>query len=424
MTLARRSFILGSGLLGLAGGLSACGSSSTGSTGDAAKTRQQLALWYWDGGLSKAVVKELSSSYADRATITSTLVPGDFKQRLTTTLSSGRDVPDITGIKGEDMPVFLAQADNFLDLNSLGAKEIADSFAAAKYGQATAADGKQLGLPIDLGPTALYLRADLWKKAGLPTGAAAVGALTRTWEGWFEVGRRLKKALPGTFAIRNSNDIFAIALAQQPETFITRAGDFAGDRGGVKIAWDIAVRTIHLGLQAGIYDGTAFNAALGAGTLTAHMGPAWNGLDLESGAPNTAGAWRVADGPGGPANIGGSYLTLTKACRAPEVAFAFISELLSPDNEGKAFTDASLFPAVTAAYALPALTRGQPFFGDQVTIEVFGPAAKNLPVVYDAPQNAAITTSYYTELSNIEGGKDPDRAWLDAVAAGKQTAES
>lgn len=36
---------------------------------------------------------------------------------------------------------------------------------------------------------------------------------------------------------------------------------------------------------------------------------------------------------GGPANIGGSYLTPPSTCRSPEVAFAFISEL-SPANEG------------------------------------------------------------------------------------------
>lgn len=423
MTLARRSFLLSTGLLGLAG-LSGCGASDSPAGGSASGGNKELTFWYWDGALSGDVVKSLAASYAGRARITPTLISGDFSQRLTTTISSGNAVPDITGIKGEDMAEFLVQSEHFLDLNTLGTGAIAGSFSAAKYAQATTAEGKQIGLPIDLGPTALFLRADLWKKAGLPTATAAVSDLMQTWDGWFEAGRRLKKALPGTFAIRNATDVFGVALAQQPETFITRDGAFAGDRGGTEKAWKLAVRSIQEGLQAGIYDNTAFNTALSAGTITGHIGPAWNGLDIESGAPGTSGAWRVAASPGGPANIGGSYLTLTKACRDPETAFAFITELLSPANEAKAFTDASVFPAVTAAYALPELTRGQDFYGGQATIEVFGPAAKHLPVVYDAPLNAAIIGSYYTELSNIEGGKDPDRAWQDAIAAGRETAES
>jgi cellobiose transport system substrate-binding protein len=422
MSFTRRSFLLGTGMVGLTGGLSGCGSSDAGGPGGAGG--RELSFWYWNGGLSEAVVNSLVGSFADRAKITPTLVSGDFKQRLTTTLSSGRAVPDITGIKGEDMPVFLTKPERFLDLNTLGAKRIAGSFATAKYAQATAMDGKQVGLPIDLGPTALFLRADLWKKAGLPTGTAAVNALMKTWDGWFETARRLKKALPGTFAIRNTTDVFAVALAQQPESFMSRAGDFIGDRAGVKVAWDLAVRSITEGIQAGIYDNEGFNAALSAGTLTGHMGPAWNGLDIESGAPRTAGTWRVADAPGGPANIGGSYLTLTSSCREPEIAFAYISELLSPANEAKAFTDSSVFPAVTAAYALPELTAGQDFYGGQATIDVFGPAAKHLPVVYDAPLNAAVSASYYTELSNIEGGKKPAQAWEDAVAAGKHAAQT
>jgi cellobiose transport system substrate-binding protein len=422
MSLTRRSFFHGTGLLGLAGGLSACGSNAAPSGSSTA--RKALTFWYWDGALSEAVVKDLVAAFADRATITPTLIEGDFSQRLTTTLSSQKSVPDITGIKGEDMPSFLDLEEHFLDLNTLGAREVAGAFAAAKYAQATTVDGKQIGLPIDLGPTALFLRADLWKKAGLPTATAAVSDLVRTWDGWFEVGRRLRAKLPGTFVIRNAADVFGVALAQQPETFITRAGDFAGDRGGVQVAWDLAVRSIKEGVQAGIYDNTAFNAALAAGVLTGHIGPAWMGLDLASGAPETSGAWRVADAPGGPANIGGSFLTLPNTCRDPKTAFAYINELLSPENEGKAFTDASVFPAVLAAHKLPALTLGQDFFGGQATIEVFGPAAKNLPTVYEAPLNESIVGSYYTELSNIEGGKHPDQAWADAVAAGKQTAGS
>jgi cellobiose transport system substrate-binding protein len=423
MSITRRSFFQHTGLLGAGAALTACGGS--GPPGRATSPRGgELTFWYWPGGLSDAVVKQVAAAFTERVVITPELISGDFKQRLMTSLSSKTSAPDITGVKGEDMPAFLTQADHFLDLNRLGARQMAGAFAPAKYAQASTPDGRQLGLPIDLGPTALFLRQDLWARAGLPTTIAAISVLMSTWDGWFETAGQLKKKLPGTFAIRNSSDVFGIALAQQPQTFVNRAGDFIGDRDGVKVAWDLAVRSVAAGLQAGIYDTTAFNAALSSGALTGHLGPAWNGLDIESGAPQTSGAWRVAACPGGPANLGGSYLTLTSTCRQPDLAFAYIAEVLSPANEGKAFTDASVFPAVTGAYTLPALTRGQPFYDGQATIEIFGPAAQKLPAVYDAPANAAVSAPYFTELSNVEGGKDPERAWADAVAAGMRTAQA
>ncbi|GLY30983.1 extracellular solute-binding protein [Kineosporia sp. NBRC 101731] len=421
MTLTRRTFLSLTGAAGLAGALAACGEEGTGAARSSGKP---LTFWCWDGALSEAVVKNVTASFVGRADITTKIVPGDFGQRLTTTLSAGTAVPDITGVKGEDMPVFLTLARYFLDLNTLGAREIADSFAPAKYAQAATGDGKQLGLPIDLGPTALFLRADLWKQAGLPIDVETLAGRMSSWEGWFECAHRLRRRLPGTFAIRNSTDVFAVALSQQAETFIARDGGFVGDGTAVRTAWDLAVRSITEELQAGLYADAAFGSALEAGVITGHLGPAWNGLDIASVAPGTFGSWRVAACPGGPGDIGGSYLTLPATCRDPELAFAYIRELLTPQNEGKAFADAAVFPAVPAAYSLPALTAGQPFYGGQSTIEVFGPAAEQLPTVYDAPGNAAIASSYVTELANVEGGKNPESAWQDAVSAGRRTAEA
>ncbi len=55
---------------------------------------------------------------------------------------------------------------------------------------------------------------------------------------------------------------------------------------------------------------------------------------------------------------------------------------------------------------------------------MFGPAAEQLPIVYESPLNAAAMTSYYSELANIEGGKAPAQAWKDAVEAGRRTVEA
>jgi len=144
---------------------------------------------------------------------------------------------------------------------------------------------------------------------------------------------------------------------------------------------------------------------------------------VQNAAPATKGLWRVASAPGGPGNIGGSFLALPKQCKDPALAFKIVSWLLSPENNAEGFTDSSLFPASPATYTMPALTGGDPFFGGQKTIEIFGPAAQKIPVAYEAAADAAVSAPYFSELTKVEQqGKASDQAWKDAVSQAKQIA--
>jgi cellobiose transport system substrate-binding protein len=191
----------------------------------------------------------------------------------------------------------------------------------------------------------------------------------------------------------------------------------------VRSAWDNALKPLSLGIDAKIND-NSWNAAIGNGTLGSELGAAWHALDISSAAPATKGKWRVAANPGGPSNIGGSFLAIPKEAANPQLAFEIITWLLNPENQARGFTDAALFPSAPAAYKLPALTGGDPFFGGQATIDVFGPAAEKIPVAYEAPSDAAVSAPYYNELTNIETkGKSPEDAWNDAVSQAKQIAK-
>ena len=62
-------------------------------------------------------------------------------------------------------------------------------------------------------------------------------------------------------------------------------------------------------------------------------------LDIKSAVKSSAGKWRLAATPSGPANFGSSFLTITKNAADPQKAFDVIKYMLSPDNEAKAFAD-------------------------------------------------------------------------------------
>jgi cellobiose transport system substrate-binding protein len=418
--LSRRRFVQ-TALLAAAGAgvTAACGGDSDSS---GTKNGKNLTLWYWGGGLSDKVVADAKKHFTD-VTLKSSVIGGTFKQKLLTTMNGGSFVPDITGIKGEDIASFLPNANRFIDLNTLGADKIASQYLDWKLKQGQTQDGKQIGFPIDIGPTAMFYREDMFAKAGLPTDPAKVTEEISTWEDYFAIGAEIQKAYPKSFLINNTGAIFDMAIGQQGKRMVDEDNKFIGDQDHVRKAWELAVRPYELGVDAKIND-ESLKAAVADGTLATYLGAAWAALDIKDMGPDTKGKWRVASLPGGPSNQGGSFLALPKECRNPEVAFEIIKWLLSPENEGRGFTDAALFPACPAAYKLPALTGGDPFFGGQKTIEVFGPAAEKVPAFYEAPTNAAVTVPYYNELTNIEAkGKKPDDAWKDAVSQAKSIAK-
>jgi cellobiose transport system substrate-binding protein len=421
MTVSRRG-LLQIAMFGTAAaavpGLAACTSKTATNSGGGAG---QTAIWYWGDGLSDKVVKDAGTRFKDKTALQPTKVGGDFKQKLTTTLASGRFIPDITGIKGEDMANFRASAANFRDLNELGFKDLAPQYLDWKIKQGTTADGKVIGFPIDIGPTGTFYRADVFEKAGLPTDPAAVSSRLSTWDAFFDAATQAKGKAPGTSLVVNASGVFNLAIGQGTSRFIDPGNTFIGDQQHVRNAWNLAMRAITLGVDAKVEDGsTDWNASISKGTVPVIVGAAWAGIDIRTNAPDTSGKWRVASAPGGPGNIGGSFLAVTKAARNPQLAFDIVKWILSPENAARGFADASLFPASPATYKMDALTKGDDFFGGQKTIDIFGPAAQKIPIAFEAAADAAVSAPFFNEIVNVEQGKNADTAWNDAVKEARQ----
>lgn len=416
MDLSRRALIRAGGVAAFAAfATSAC--SNKAASGVGGGSSDGTTLWYWGGGLSDKVVASAATQFPD-AKIKASVIGGDFKQKLQTTLAGGRFIPTITGVKGEDMPYFRSVSDKFTDLGPLGASALASSGLQWKWDQAKTEDGKQIGFPIDVGPTAMFYRNDLFAQAGLPSEPDAVSAATTTWDAFFALGQELHAKIPTAFPISQLATLWDMVTGQTSQRFIDKSGKFVGDSDEMRQAWETTVKAQALGLNANASQ--SLNQALSSGAVAAEPGAAWHALDISQGAPDTSGKWRVAKLPVKATNLGGSFLTIPAATQDPETAYKIIAWILSPENEAQGFTDASIFPADPAAWELPALTGGDPFFGGQKTIDIFGPAAKEVPSQYEAPADAAVAAPYKDQLSQVEtSGKDPEQAWKDAVAAAK-----
>jgi len=419
VVISRRSLL---GMGAAAGALVAAGCADGSNDAAAGAT----LLWTWPGGLSDTVLTDAAAHFAGATKLTSSVIEGDYKAQLLEVLDKGTNVPDIVGIKGEDIASLLPRADRFVDLATLGATEVQGEYLRWKWQQGSTFDGRLVGFPIDIGPTAMFYRADVFKKAGLPDSPARVSAAMASWNSFLVTGRKLVKAVPAVHLLASGTQLFGIRMSQSTKRFVDESNHFVGDQQHVRAAWDCAVQLAEWGLSAKVQsDSEHWGTGIASGKFAVELGAAWHALDIQQTAPDTAGLWRVAAGPAAGANYGGSFLAIPANARDPEQSFAIIRWLLSPENQARAFTDAALFPSTPSAYTMPAMTQPDAFFGGQRTVEVFGASAQKAPRVYEAPADSAIYQLFDKEFKAVEDGtKTAAEGWRDAVSGARSLATS
>ncbi|KUO10208.1 ABC transporter substrate-binding protein [Streptomyces sp. DSM 15324] len=422
MRLSRRG-LLRAGLAGTAA--TALGGLASGCAVPAGSTGRNMVLWYWDGGLGDTVVEKARARYGGTVDLEAVKIGGYYRSKLITTMAGRAHVPDVAGLKGEDMASYLPNADQFVDLRTLGAQRYRSRYLGWKWDQGIADDGSMIGFPIDCGPVAHFYQYDVFRRAGLPYEPEDVSKELDTWEKFFAAGERLKQRIPGTSLLTDVNSVFENAVQQGSRRYVDKDRHFIGDQEHVRAAWALAVEAKRRGIVSDLVNGTPDQlSAVQDGKLPSQLGASWATNDLKTGVPRTKGRWRVADMPVRPSNNGGSFLAITKACREPEQAFAIITWMLDAANQAQGYVDAGLFPSTPASYGLAQLREPDAFFGGQVTMDVFGPAAQKIAVAYNSPYDVALGQPIKDEIKNVGVlGKNPDRAWKDAMSKCRRIAD-
>ena len=427
MNLSRRHLLSGGlaglGVLGVSA-LTGCSTSTEPTSDKDAGDAKKLVLWIWPEGFDNqtlAAVSKALPSYSVRQDV----IGGDFKQKLTTTFTAGSGLPDLTGVKGEDIAFFRDHADHFVDLNTLGAKDIKSNFLDWKWAQATTTDGKQLGIPSDIGPTVLFYRADIFEQAKLPTEPDKVAAQITTWDAFIEFGTNMLAAKDKTYLVRNSAGLFDTVWPQSGKGFIDEKKTFIGDQDHIRNAWDIAVKAFKAGIVAAIKSNTSDSAAaVNEGRLPADFGASWHLADLMVDAPSTKGKWRVCAHPGPAINQGGSFLSIPAGVSDPKASFAAIRELLSVKSQVREYDHNGNFPVSPKAYDDPKVSGPVGFLGGQHAAKVFAEAAESVRPLFEDSNSGTVSAPFTAQLEQVESsGKNPETAWHDAVSEAKRIAK-
>ncbi len=411
---SRRRFLSGGAALGLGvltGTASGCGSDVSISSDP-----NELVLWYWSRSVSAKLLAEAAQQIpGTRKRLRADLI-SDWDTKLRTSLAGHAYIPDVVGINS-NCSLYFGNEDKFLDLNTLGAAAHRADYYDWKWKLGTTPTGRQLFWPMDIGPTGFYYRTDLFEKAGLPTSPDDVGAAAHTWDGFLDLGAKLKKDA-GLALVAQAQTVMDRFLDASPERYFDADDKPLFDRPGsaVRRAWDTAVAAAQAGITANLQTSNDQNSGWVSGKVAGQVSASWWMSTLISTAPKTKGQWRIAAQPERAGNYGGSFLGIPSTCKDPAAALAFVTWLTSPGNQAGSFNELGLFPSTPQSFATGSMKDTSGFFGEQDPLAFFTQAAKTVPTSFVSGLESQVT-AFTTELGNVEaGGKDPKRAWEDAVA--------
>ncbi|WP_367129404.1 ABC transporter substrate-binding protein [Saccharothrix sp. HUAS TT1] len=376
-------------------------------------------FWSFSAINQKLTVDAYQAKHPDiKINLTEVGTSTETAQSLTTALAGGK-VPDLVLIQGDNLPQFVQQPQNFVDLRTLGADDIEGDYLDWVWGQSVAEGGEVLGVPTDVGGMAVAYRTDLFAAAGLPTDRDAVSALWPTWDAFIETGKRYKAATGKAFTDNAATSVFYQAVNQVSEKY------YSADRKliystnpQVKAAFDLGIKAATAGITSGQSSfESAWSAGMAQGQYAAVSAPSWMLNSIRSTAPDTKGKWDIAKIPGASGNWGGSYLAIPKRAKNPEAAWNYIKEMQSPQGQLEHFARVGALPSTPSVYTDDQLTgEKDPFFSDAPTGRIYTDSLLGLKPFYIGPDSAAIGQEFLNAITNVEqSGGDPTTAWDDAV---------
>lgn len=348
--------------------------------------RGRITVWSWDAAAT--ALARLAKTFQARHPGTEIHVVDigydNAYDKITVGLRADTGLADLLTIEGTQLPAYIGNFPRGLhDLTDLVGQQ-ADAFDKAAWKTVVSEEGRAFALPWDIGPLALYYRADLFASAGVDPHSL------RTWDDYVKAGVAVK-AKTGTRLLvmdPHEDSLFPCLLQQQGHRWYKDGGKVAlatpqavraltlikalGDRDLIRWerGWDGLVTATKEGKAA-----TAPSAAWWSGTLTAEM-------------PELKGRFGViplpAFTPGGPrtSNDGGSTLCVPAQSGNPRLAWAFTRFLLTDkDNQVSMLKREGLFPAYLPALKDPYLSTPRPYYGGQRAWQVFADLAPHIPPV-------------------------------------------
>jgi cellobiose transport system substrate-binding protein len=400
---------------GLALVLTACSGGGGSSDGASQDPNAEVKFWSFTGIGAKEGLKEYEAKQPDAKIKLSEVGSTTETATALTAALAGGEVPDLVMIQNDDLPKFVENPSNFVDLRTLGGDDIADDYLDWATSFATAKDGSVIGIPTDVGGLGLAYRADLFEAAGLPSEPADVAAAWSTWDDFIAMGKTYTAATGKPFVDNVETTVFFSTVNQVDEKYYTDDGELIYDTNPeVKEAFQVAVDTYEAGIGADIAAwSSGWDPGRANGSFAVTVAPSWMLSQIKNAAPDTAGKWRVTTVPGVGGNWGGSVIAITARAENKAGAWQYIKTMMDPEAQAEHFAKTGTFPGAKAALTSDAvLSHTDDFFGDSPIGKVMSDSVLQYKSSYNGPDTGAIGTGLLNALADMQTGNiPPGDAW-------------
>ncbi len=370
---------------------------------------------------AKIAIESWAASHPDVEVRLTTRAYTDHHTAMTTAIATGANLPDVMAVDMDYLGKF-TQAGGLEDLDAppYDAQSIAPLLAHFTLGPATGAGGKLRALPADIGPGALFYRADLIARAGLTE-----AELTRDWDSYIAAGRKLKSAT-GVYLLASAIDLKDIViragLADGQGLYFDDAGRPLVEAPRFVQAFTLARAARRAGIDARV---TAWSSEWSEGfrrdRVATQMMGAWLAGHLKNWiAPAEAGRWRSAPLPGDTAaSWGGSYWAIPARAEHKALAWDFIRTLcLDRAQQLEAFRRLDAFPALLAAQQDDYLAQPIAYLGDETARLQWRAASARIPALHVDRYDQVANDIVNAELDQVlEHDKPIPQALADARVA-------
>ena len=345
----------------------------------------------------------------------------DHHTAMTTAIATGANLPDVMAVDMDYLGKF-TQAGGLddLDASPYDARAVAPRLSRFALGPATGLGGRLRALPADIGPGALFWRADLLARAGL-----AEDDLTRDWDAYIAAGVRLKQAT-GIYLLASAIDLKDIliraGLADGQGVYFDDAGRPQVQSQRFVQAFTLARAARRAGIDARV---AAWSSEWSEGfrrdRVATQMMGSWFAGHLKNWiAPAQSGLWRSSPLPGGvSASWGGSFWAIPVRAAHKPLAWDFIRALcLDRAQQLEAFRRLDAFPALLAAQQDDYLAQPIAYLGGQAARLQWRAAGEHVPALHVDRYDQVAKAIVEAELDQVlEHDKPIPQALADARAA-------
>ncbi len=341
-----------------------------------------LTFWSWVPGIQASVNLFNKTHPGIHVTLDETTSgnAGTYA-KMFTALQAG-NAPDLGQVEYSVLPNF-EHVGGLVNLAPYGAASVKQDFIPSAWSAVTLGSAIY-AIPQDTGPTALFYRADIFKKYHLP--------VPTTWAQYASDAATLHADNPNiyitAFPPQDTQWFSALAWQNQARWFSISGQSWVvhiDDAASMQVAnyWQQLINKKLVKVEPDFADGWYHD--LQNGVVATWPTAVWGDNTIASNAPGTKGDWRVAPMPqwstsGAPveSSWGGSTTVVFKDTKHPQQAAEFAMWLNTNLGSWKTLISAGgLYPAEVQAQKLPEVNSGLAFFGGQNIFTVFRQSAAN-----------------------------------------------